>query len=120
MKVPRSSPSEFRYEGRYCQEEIPAFPIHEKKDGAIRGAADGGAKLVDRLHRLAVHLLDDVARLNTRVGRAAVRIDLLHDQTAGIPRQAGARGQLRCQRRDRHTECRLVVGIGVSVVARVL
>ena len=75
----------------YCEKEIPAFPIHEKKNRTIRGAADGGTKLVDRLHRLAVHLLDDVARLNARVGRAAIRIDLLHDQAVGITRQTSAR-----------------------------
>ena len=46
--------------------------------GLSRVAANRRPQVLDGLDRLPIHLLDDVARLNTRVGRAAVRVHFLH------------------------------------------
>ncbi len=74
---------------------------------------DRRPQIVDRRDGLAVDFLDDVARLDAGRGRAAVRIDILHEQALRVLRRLHPRGELRRQRRHRDAQRRLVVGAGL-------
>ena len=67
---------------------------------------------------MPVHRLNDVARLDAGVGRTALRIDVLHDETGRVLRCAQARRELRGQRRNRHAQRRpVVVAVRPAAVA---
>ena len=59
--------------------------------GLSRRLLQRRAQVVDRLHRLTIHFLDDVARADAGVGRAAVRVDVLDDEARARPSARRAR-----------------------------
>src|SRR5262245_31079689 len=58
-------------------EDVAALTVDEQQQRLVAGTACGRAQIVDRLHRLPVGLLNDVAPLDARVGRTPVGIHVL-------------------------------------------
>ena len=113
-------PERSRLRGSHGDEDVLPVAVHEQERRAIRRLRTAARSSSTRLHRLTIDLLDDVARLDARVRRAAVRIDLLHEHAARVARQLRLGRQLRRQRRDRDAERRLVVGRCVASSSRAL
>ena len=92
---PVAWPSSRSASGRTVTNRSPPVAADQQQRRLVaRSAADGRPQLVDRLDRLAVHLLDDVAGLDARVGGAAVGIHVLRR-----PRPVASFGSLSCDRR---------------------
>ena len=73
-------------------------------------AANRRSKLLDRLDRLPVDLLDDVAWLKAGASRTSVGIHVLHDHALRVLRQVELLGTFRGERSHRDAERRFVLG----------
>src|ERR1051325_11727914 len=67
-------------------EDLVAAAVDEQQRRTIARALDGRPQIVDRLHRLTVDRLDDVALTDARIGCASIRIDVLDHETVGVLR----------------------------------
>src|SRR3954454_20420170 len=61
--------------------------IYEQEDGLAAAAANSIFKVRNRVHRLAIHLRDDVTLTETCVGRSRARIHTRHHDTLGSRRK---------------------------------
>ena len=64
-----------------------AFPVDEQQHRTVRALPQRRAQILDALHRLTIYFFDDVARLDAGVGRASIRINVLHENAASVARQ---------------------------------
>src|SRR5512144_1382253 len=60
---------------------VVAIPVDQEKGGLVGGPPHGSTEVVNRFHGLTVHLLDDIARTDAGIGRAAIWIDILNNET---------------------------------------
>src|SRR5207249_1155375 len=81
-------------------------------------APDCRSQLFYRMHRLAVRLFDDVASLDSCLGRSAIRIDLLDDEAVRVPGCTKFRRELGRQRFYRNAERCLVCAIRLAAEPR--
>src|SRR5205807_2174446 len=70
------------------------FPLDEQQHRTIRRPADGGAELIDRLDRLTIHFLNDVAFAQPGVRGTALRIHVRDDKTIGPALDGDTQGRL--------------------------
>src|SRR5262249_49947653 len=95
--------------GLHRHEDLTPLTVHQKQHRPVARAPHRCPQPVDARYRRPVHLLDDVAGLNTGIRRTTVRIHILHDNALRVLLEVEAPRELRCNRGHGDAERSLVL-----------